>query len=332
MISISIIIACYNGEKFITQCFESILHSAYTNYEVILIDDHSTDGSHKLYKKYENNRKIRILYSDRNRGLAQSNNIGANAAKGSLLFFLNVDTEIDKKCLSTIDTFFKTNTDVGAAQPKLIRAFTKKIDSVGHFLSPVGLPYEIGTGEDPEKYKDELQIFGGKNAALVVRKEVFTKVGGFDSDYVIYGEDTDLCWRIWLIGKRVVFLPDADVYHFERSSVNAKTKYRIYYEGSKNNINYVIKNAAFPKILPMLTLNIATWFLISIKLLIERRADLSIWVWKGIGWNIIHIGKTLSKRRVISAFAIKRDLGKIMYGSLTVYGLITRGLKWLGKV
>lgn len=325
---IKIVVINYNGEKYIQDCLRSILKSDYPSFELVVVDDGSTDNSIFLAKKVLG-RRGKLIELRSNRGTGAARNHGATAEKGDLLFFLDVDTQLDKDCLQMINEAFKKNSKLGACQAKLISGKTGKIETVGHFLSPFGFPYEI---RNPEKLEDN-KIFGGRSAALAVRCNVFGKIGGFDEDYLIYGEDTDLCWRIWLSGYEVRYLPEAKVIHWSKSSMNKDGSKRVFYEGAKNNTSNILKNANLVTVLWILPLHLFGWVVVSAKLVIQGRLKEAIAVYSGLDWNLTHWRVVMRKRRKnLSSFRMDRLKSSIVFGKTRVDYLFAKGINWLMRL
>lgn len=331
---ISVVIACYNAEIFIKPCLDSLLTSDYLNFSIIVVNDSSTDKTKHILKRYENHKKITIVHSSINRGLSFSNNLGAKFARSPYILFLNQDTEVEHGCLGNIVRKFNDDNNVGVIQIKLVTR-DKKINTAGHFLSVTGFPYDPWAGEKASLHRKETIVFGAKNAGLATRKKLFAAIDGFDKEYFIYCEDTDLCWRSWINGYKTIFLPSAVAYHFEGSSITPETSYRIVYEGAKNNLNYIIKNAPFPMIIWMPILHSISWLMISIKLLFSSKANLSVWIWKGLWWNILHIHQTLQKRSEIyknipNASYLTYNYN--MFGPQIFTSLVRKGLAWIASL
>ena len=202
---VSLIITNYNGARYITQCLDSIFKSSLSDCEVIFVDDGSTDKSREILQNYKNHPRLKLIFQKENQGPAKARNQGAGKAQGEYLFFLDVDTKIEKDCPRTIVSKFEQNKKIGALQAKLIQAKTGNIETAGHFLSFLGFPYEIIDSEVENHHNREREIFGARSAAFAIRKNLFEKIGCFDEDYFIYGEDTDLSWRVWLSGFHVIF-------------------------------------------------------------------------------------------------------------------------------
>ena len=330
---VSLIITNYNGARYITQCLDSIFKSSLSDCEVIFVDDGSTDKSREILQNYKNHPRLKLIFQKENQGPAKARNQGAGKAQGEYLFFLDVDTKIEKDCPRTIVSKFEQNKKIGALQAKLIQAKTGNIETAGHFLSFLGFPYEIRDSEVENHHNKEREIFGARSAAFAIRKNLFEKIGCFDEDYFIYGEDTDLSWRVWLSGFHVIFLPQAKVFHFGKSSLNPKTEWRLFYEGAKNNTNYILKNASLRIIFSILPLHLLGWFILSLKLILQGRFSSAIWIYKGFWWNIINLPKTVHKRKMVNRYRDKNSkVENILFGNLKIHNLLKKGFKWFREI
>lgn len=328
---ISVIIACYNAENDIEQCLESILNSYFPNFEVIVINDGSTDNTRKVLKPYSRLKKIKMYSLTKNLGPSKARNFGEKKAKSRYILFLDSDCIVKKDCLSQIVHKLDTNKTIAALA---LRLLTKdgNLDNAGHYLSVFGYPYEMGVGENPRDYNKEMIVFGAKTAGLALRKDIFQKIGGFDEDYCIYGEDTDLCWRIWLLGYRIIYFPQAEAIHFQKGSLNQKTEYRLFYEGTKNNLSNLLKNMPVKILFWMVPLHIFFLILLVVKLLLEKRATMAKEVLRGIFWNIINIQRTLKKRQLVRKYLVNDRIQDIMFGPLGFWLLAKKGWRWFQNV
>ena len=251
---ISLIIVNYNGINYLKNCFDSIKKSKYPfeKIETIMVDNASTDRSADYARTgYP---WVRVLTLDRNYGFARANNIGAEAARGEYLVFLNNDTVVTPGWLKSLVDIMVKDKNIGVAGSKILFLDEpKKINSAGGNITFYGGGYDIGfLDDDSEKYN----IAGTKGcvcaAAMIVRREEFLSFGGFDEDYFMYLEDSDLCWRYWLYGKRVEYIPGSVVYHKYggTSGMNRHTPLRVFY-GTRNSLfnmlkNYEAHNMLFP--------------------------------------------------------------------------------------
>lgn len=242
---ISLIIVNYNGLKYLKDCFNSVKKISYPfdKIETIMVDNASNDGSVDYIRK--NYPWVRVLELDKNYGFAKANNIGVENANGEYVVFLNNDTVVTPDWLSKLVDMMEKDRDIGVAGGKLLFLDTPgKIDSAGGDIVFNGRGYDIGfLDDDAEKYN----IAGSRGcvcaAAMMVRREEFLAFGGFDEDYFMYFEDVDLCWRYWLYGKKVMYVPLSVVYH-KYGGISGKFRHaplRVFY-GTRNSLFNIIKN------------------------------------------------------------------------------------------
>lgn len=249
---VSIIIVNYNGKSFLRDCLESIKASEASDEEIIIVDNASSDGSLEYIKKefpY-----VKLIALDKNYGFAMANNIGAEAAAGEYIVFLNNDTVVTPGWLNSLRDAFSSDPTVGAAGSKLLLYhMPERVNSAGTNIVFNGGGYDIGFMDiDSDKYNIPGPKGGVCAAAMMVRKNEFLSLGGFDSMYFMYFEDVDLCWRYWLSGYRVFYVPTSIVYHRFGGTAGSDihTPLRSFY-GTRNSIfnilkNYELKNIPFP--------------------------------------------------------------------------------------
>ena len=314
---VSIVVINFNGKDYLLRCIKSLLKSSYKNYEIIIVDNASSDGSvlavkNEFTSKLKN---IKILRLKKNYGPAKARNEGVKIAKGKYLGFLDNDTQVDKDWVSEAIKLFNKDKKIGCLQCKLLLLKEKnKFDYAGEYINQYGfLIQRAGYQEiDQGQYDQEVDILAAKSAGMFIRKDVFNKIGGFDDDYFIYVEETDLGWRSWLAGYRTIFCPKSVVYHEFSSSLNilgpGKTNYNIRFHGTKNYICTLIKNLEFKNLLIILPKHLIIWLSLAIFLSIGRRQfENSANVVKGILWNIKNINKTLTKRKIIQENRVFSD-------------------------
>ena len=250
MNSTSVVIANYNGARYLDKCLRSVVNSRLKEkerLEVLVVDDGSEDESVRIIKQWQRkDKRVKLIRLRQNQGPARARNLGVKQAKGKYVVFLDVDTEVSLGAVERLISRLAGDKQIGAVQARL--------DTRGHFLSWWGFPYEI---DQPRKV-----IFGGRTAGLGIRREMFKEIGGFDEDYVIYGEDTDLCWRVWLAGNRIELVDEAVVKHKGKSSMSQATKQRLFYEGSKDGLSNILKDADKGMIWWMLGLHSLAWLVV----------------------------------------------------------------------
>jgi GT2 family glycosyltransferase len=313
---VSIIILNYNGIQYIDNCLRSVLNTNYPNLEVIFVDNASTDGSLQYAQSiYSTNSQLKFVVNNINFGFAEGNNLGARHAHGSYLIFLNNDTVVDPNWISEISVIFTHNSFVGAVQSLLLHMDSpNKIQSAGMFmLRFLGYTWDWHLNEDIDSIcwsaHDLTNIGIAQGAALAIRKELINKIGLFDKEFGAYFEDTDLCWRIWLAGFKIVLAPYSKVYHMGSKSYkrsNAKVRSYLDFNQPKNCIRLLLKNYSFGNVIrytPVVILNlyIASLFTLIVYKKNSRVINLS----RGIWWNLRNLKTTLQERAKVQNYVRK---------------------------
>lgn len=304
---VSVIIVNHNGIEFIQDVLSSVFSSSYKNFEVIFVDNASVDGSLELAKqKFSHNPKLRIVENQGSLGPAVGRNNGAKVAEGKYLIFLDNDTKVDMNLIAELVNILENDNYIGLAQAKLLRMNTDNYyDCAGDYLGPFGFLIERSRqAKDSGQFDFITDILSAKSAASIIRRNVFDKISGFDEDYYMYLEETDLSWRVWLLGYRVVFIPQAIAYHaFNTPRKDFKRyypKYIVRYYGCRNYILTLLKNLELVTLLKILPLHLGCWVLLSIFFALKFNIDDAFYILKGISWNILNIPLILRKRHFIN--------------------------------
>ncbi len=237
---VSIIIVNYNGKELLQKCLDSLLKVNYDNFEIILVDNNSTDGTVEFITK--NYPSLIIIKLDSNKGFAEPNNIAAKIAKGEYLLFLNNDTVVTHNFISEMVKVMETDKKIAVCQSLLLKP-DGSVDSSGDFIDHLGVVYNSKT-----KIDEIREVSSARGASMLVRSDIFEKLDGFDQKFFITFEDVDLCWRSWILGYRVLIIPTSIVYH-EGGITIKKIKSEIAFHGFKNQLAMKITN--FEPILAM---------------------------------------------------------------------------------
>jgi GT2 family glycosyltransferase len=238
------IVVNYNGKACLRECINSLLHTDYPNFEILIVDNGSEDGSLESVRRLLRDGRLRQLRLEENVGYAAACNSGARHVSGRILVFLNNDLEVDPKWLRPLVSLMQEDPTVGAIQPKLVlKDSPEQIDAAGGFIDIFGCAHER-RGLSTE-YTSICEVFYAKGAAILVSSDEFAKLGGFDDDFFLYYEETDLCWRLWLSGHRVMYVPSSIVYHAgaaTTSSVNLERRSELYSMVRLNRSRMILKN------------------------------------------------------------------------------------------
>ena len=237
---VSIIIVNYNGKELLQKCLDSLLNVRYDNFEIILVDNNSTDGTVEFITK--NYPSLIIIKLDSNKGFAEPNNVAAKISKGKYLLFLNNDTVVTPNFISEMVKVMETDKKIAVCQSLLLKP-DGSVDSSGDFIDHLGVVYNSKT-----KIDEIREVSSARGASMLVRSDIFEKLDGFDQKFFITFEDVDLCWRSWILGYRVLIIPTSIVYH-EGGITIKKIKSEIAFHGFKNQLAMKITN--FEPILAM---------------------------------------------------------------------------------
>ena len=320
---VSIIILNYNGGDLVVQCLNSVLRIDYENFEVILLDNNSTDGSMtNVNNKFGSKQQVKIIMNKRNLGYAEGNNVGVMESKGEYLVFLNNDVIVDPNFLKELVIVMKTDS-IAAAQAKLMfMDHPTKFYSAGHYIDYFGMVHVLGEfEEDKGQFDNVYDIFGAHGAAFIVKRNLFLKVGGFDSDFFLLFEESDLCWRFWLIGYRIVFVPKAIAYHkhgyaHKRSSFGRESSLTYYFV--RNRLNSILKNYSWSRLITVLPFH-AMLLLITFFMKINQRDFGSARALiRALVWNVRNSRVSIEKRKRV------QNMRKVSDGFLINASIIRR--------
>lgn len=307
-ILVSIIIVNYNGKKYLKQCLRSVLEQNYPNFEIIFVDDASTDGSIELLKKtFSNDYRVKIIQNSKTFGPAQTRNIGVKAAKGKYIVFLDNDTEVTPNWLNHLVTTMENDPTIGIAQSTLLNVEdSTKIQHSGLFMIDYcGWTWKSNR-DIPYKHLIKNQtnstiIFAAATAAMIIRHNTLNEVGPFDPKFFIYFEDTDLSWRVWLKGYKIVSIPKSVVYHKEAGSVEYKTKASAFteYNYDKNCLRMITKNYSLKYTLKFLPTTCVCLFAKALIQMKKTKTGSMIGLIKAFIWNILESKDTIQERAKI---------------------------------
>ncbi len=235
-VKISVVIPNWNGEKFLRGCLQSLREQTFRDFEVILVDNASTDGSLAIVEKEFP--EVKVIGLRRNLGLTGGANAGIKAAGGEVIALLNNDAEAHPRWLEALWSALERHPEAGMAASKILLYDRREvINSAGDFYRIDGIPGNRGVWEKDEgQYDREEYVFGACGGAAAYRKAMLEDIGLFDEDMFMYCEDVDLAWRAQIAGYRCIYTPEAVVYH--RLSATGGGKLASFYNG--RNFIYVL--------------------------------------------------------------------------------------------
>jgi hypothetical protein len=336
---LSVVILNWNAASYIVSCVRSVLSSAYAPLEVILIDNASTDGSIALLKAALRNTdlsRITFIENNQNIGAARALNQGACRARGKYISFVATDTTIDPGCFPRLIGHLEQDDSIGGVSAALYLMDDPGLfDSVGEYISRIGLLVQRHADDeqrDRGQFNHPAEILSTKGTALTVRADAFRAAGMYPEDYFMFLEETDLCWRIWLAGYRVVFVPGARIYHASGVSIKSHTRssYLVKYYGARNYLYTLIKNYGLLRCAVIVPLHALLWFALACVLLLRGRAAEAGYIIKALLWVCLHARPLLRARRGVQAGRVRdeNDLMRRIERSVSLRYLLARVAGW----
>lgn len=298
---VSIIIVNYNGGEVFKNCLKSLSKIKYSSWELVVVDNGSTDSSLKPIKPNIQYTKYKILVNKVNVGFAPANNQALPYCKGKYILLLNNDTKVTPSFLTKLVQKLESNSNIAVVQPKIFLINKKThLDNVGSFLTRTGFLTHWGyMKKDSKEFQKETEIFSAKGACMLIRKKVIDKVGLFDNSFKSYFEETDFCWRVWLAGYKILFLPQSKIYHHVGFTSSKMPQADVNYHSLKNRISSLLKNLALPNLVFILLPHLFIVCSLGTYWLIRMQFKKSLMVFKAILYSIFHLPQNIIKRRKV---------------------------------
>ncbi|MDQ7053327.1 MAG: glycosyltransferase family 2 protein [candidate division KSB1 bacterium] len=252
---ISIIIPHRYGREILFRCLTSIFENGYSPFEIILVDNASTDGS--VEAAVEAFSGLRVVRAGWNRGYAGGCNYGSLFARGDFLLFFNNDAVLAAQALQRLVEAIQRKPDIAAVQPKILSlSEPQRFDyagAAGGMIDVFGFPFARGRlfdtlETDTGQYDQACDIFWASGACCLIRRDVWENLGGFDEVFFAHMEEIDLNWRMHLASYRVVFEPGAVVYHEAGSTLASDSPHKLYLN-HRNNLLMLLKNLSLARLL-----------------------------------------------------------------------------------
>tara|TARA_B100000427_G_C15508510_1_gene595080 strand:+ start:1277 stop:2290 length:1014 start_codon:yes stop_codon:yes gene_type:complete len=333
---LSIIIPHHNGKELLFNCLESLFYNiSINNFEIIIVDNHSTDGSADEIKEIFPS--INLLKSESNLGYSGGCNLGAKNAKGEYIIFLNNDTLHTKNWVEELISFLDSNPQAGAAQPKILNAINKDTfdyaGAAGGYIDKYCFPFTRGRifnslEKDINQYDDVKKIFWASGAAFIIRKELLKKLGFFDDIYFAYMEEIDLCWRLQALGWGVWNVPSSIIYHYGKQTIK-ENSFKSHYLNHRNSWILFFKNSS----------SFENGLLIIKRFVLDQMAllysifnfDLNrFWaIWASHAWLILNFKKVISARKENYLRNKKLDL---IYNKSIAIEYFFKGKKYFSQI
>jgi GT2 family glycosyltransferase len=209
---ISIIIVTYNSKKDIDECLRAIEDQSYRNFEVIVVDNASSDGTaDHVGRGYP---RVKLLRNDANLGYSGGNNSGVDIAKGEYIAILNPDVAVDKEWLNEMVGHAKKHPEAGIVASKVVLYDNPRVvNACGNDVHFTGLAFCRGYGDEEGKYSSQEYVLAPSGCSFLTKRKVVRDVGLFDDDFFIDFADIDFAVRCHLMGYKCLLVPSSKVLH-----------------------------------------------------------------------------------------------------------------------
>ncbi|WP_270499327.1 glycosyltransferase family 2 protein [Blautia intestinalis] len=238
---VSVVIPNFNGIAFLDSVLASLEGQILSNFEVILVDNGSTDGSCSFVTA--NYPWVHLIELSENFGFCGAVNAGIRAAKAPYVLLLNNDTEVKEDFVEEMLAAIRRHKNAFSCGARMVQYHDRdRLDDVGNYYCALGWSFARGRGKDIHAYETEDKIFSACAGAAIYRKKILEKIGYFDEEHFAYLEDTDIGYRARIYGYENWYAPKAIVYHVGSGTSGSrynqfKTRY-----SSRNNIYLIYKN------------------------------------------------------------------------------------------
>ena len=240
---VSVIIPNYNGEAFIENCLDSLRGQTFNNFEIVVVDDGSTDKSVEIIQQHYPD--INLLINENNSGFDVSVNRGILNSRGDYLLLLNNDVVVEAGFVEVLTKALSAREKAFSVSSKMIRYYERDIlDDAGDMFHVLGWAYKRGDGFPANSHNTPCRVFSACAGAAIYKKKVLDEIGLFDEAFFAYMEDVDLAYRAMIHGYENWYEPKAVCYHIGSATTAEGNKYSEFKVrlSARNNIYTVYKN------------------------------------------------------------------------------------------
>lgn len=323
--NIAVVILNYNGSHYLKKYLPNIIKNS-PNATIYVADNGSTDDS--IYYLTTIN-AIKVILINKNLGYTGGYNFSLNQLTEKYFVLLNSDIEVTENWLIEPIALLENNEEIAVCQPKLLDLNNKSkfeyAGAAGGFIDKYGYPFCKGRlfetiEEDKGQYNTTEEIFWASGACLIIKSEIFKKVGGFDEKYFAHMEEIDLCWRINNLGYKIYYEPKSIVYHLGGGTLN-KANPKKTFLNFRNNLSTVLKNHHSPFVFFIIFYRLCLDGVAAFKFLLEGYPIL-LWQVLKAHFNFYAWLPTLLKQRKTLKYQTKININKntlIMYNGNIVW-------------
>lgn len=313
---VSVIVPNLNGLELLKICIPSLLKTDYPDFEIIVSDDGSDDGSVQFIREHFPG--VQLVESGHTGGFGKACNAGVMKSRGELVAFMNNDIEVDPGWLSPLVAHLLEDQGLAGCDSKYVNYFRRElIDCAGRFLDRYGDSLDRGAGEPDRGQYDVVQPVS--YGLALFRKDLIEKVGGFDEVFLVYYEDADLGWRLYRMGYRVDYVPASVVFHMhgmttsQAKSGKKRLKSKYLFHFYKNRLRMIIKNQSGLELGFAMMICLYDMFALTMVYLATSNGECMLMMMKGLAWNLSNLGNTLISKRALNLKATPASMPFMPY-------------------
>lgn len=284
---VSIIIVNWNGKKWLKKLFDSLLSQTYKKFEIIFVDNASSDDSIKFVNSSYKANRIKIIKSEENLGFAGGNNLGIKNASGQFILFINNDTWVDKYFIEKLLAFYKKN-DFEIVSPYEKDYCGKDLEQCSTTIDLFGHPVYL------EKNKKSFYLSG---ACIFFEKKLYEETCGLDDSFFMYFEEIDWFWRLNLLQKKFSYADNIYICHVGSGSTGSGIKYLAFLWRNQNTLQMLLKNYSWYNLIWVLSVYFIQNIFEIIFFILILKPKIAYSYVEGWIFNIKNIKKTLRKRK-----------------------------------
>lgn len=333
--SVAVVILNWNGKNLLEKFLPGVMLSEYPNLQIVVGDNASTDDSVAFVKtSYPG---IRVIVNDKNYGFAEGYRKLLEQVEADYYVLLNSDVEVPANWIAPVISLMEKDDKIAAAQPKIKWQKDKSkfeyAGAAGGYLDLHCFPFCRGrlfdtVEDDHGQYDDVKEIFWASGAALFIKSKYWREAGGLDPDFFAHMEEIDLCWRLKNLGYKVMYCPDAEVYHVGGGTLNANNPYKTYLN-FRNNLIIMQKNLPLGDAYFRIFIRFFIDFVALIHFLVQGKVDFAMAVSKAH----LHFFKYFSanaKKRTNRQLSYQEHAGH--YTSSIVYAYFVKKIRFFSSL
>lgn len=299
---IAVVILNWNGRALLEEFLPSVIQNSRES-KIYVADNASTDDSVDfLTSKFP---EVAIIRNEVNGGYAKGYNDAIEQLDEDILILLNSDVEVTPNWLPPIIKEFEQHPETAAIQPKILdyrkRQYFEYAGAAGGYIDRFAYPYCRGRifdsiEMDQGQYRDRTRIFWASGACLAIRRADFLQAGGLDEDYFAHQEEIDLCWRLFNLGRDIIYIGSSEIYHLGGATLNSMDPRKTFYN-FRNSLFSLVKNVPGKKFWAIIFARLLLDGVAGIKFFLQFRFTHTLAIIKAHFSFYSHLQKMLRKRQ-----------------------------------